>query len=228
MADVTVDSVLGPNSHVKDRLRCWLALHGLVLDDVVGDGNCQFYALQKQLSERYQVKVSAVDLRHKAVDWLRDNPNTRISLDDGPSMLELFQQIHPVDERTWERYLEDMYKHENLGLESWGDVITLYAVSALHHVRIFCLAAGDRSEFCQVIYCKTKQDSPLPRHIYVGTDGSHFVSTKGPYEWAQILTLPPGESTHPVIKSLTERRQYAIDAATARARNHVGTIMRSV
>ena len=68
----------------------WIGLRGFKIKDVPGDNNCQFHALTDQLEQLGISGWSAISMRKKTVQWLRENGEIRA-------------EIHPRYTRDWAR-----------------------------------------------------------------------------------------------------------------------------
>ncbi|KAH3756049.1 OTU domain containing protein [Pelomyxa schiedti] len=114
----------------RQRLAARLAMYQLKeRRDIPGDGNCQFYSLSDQM---YDTIHRAADLRRTAVAWLEAHKEW----DPGNgALLHYF-----VADQTWEAYCRQMSKSG-----TWGDNLTLIAISEHFRVRISVISsvAGD-------------------------------------------------------------------------------------
>ncbi|XP_053372781.1 uncharacterized protein LOC123559689 [Mercenaria mercenaria] len=102
---------------------------GLTMKDVYPDGNCLFTSICDQLRIRGDFSYTPRDLRHAAVDYLREHPNQ----DDGTPLLAFLAD----EERNWDKYLSSMRREGH-----WGDHFVIWALA---HVldRRFVIYRGD-------------------------------------------------------------------------------------
>lgn len=123
------------NEHVtiqKKRLHERLVLYGLVpRRDIPGDGNCQMYAVSDQI---YGTIDNHAAVRAAAVTWLRNNREQK--LDNGAELQ------HFVHDRPWEEYCAGMQKDK-----SWGDHLTLMAISEVFGVVLLIISSVEGDNF---------------------------------------------------------------------------------
>lgn len=156
-----------PITDSKSRLHYNLGLRGFVIKDVEALGNCQFDAVADQLNyNKYSKNETKATLRQKVVAWL-DEHKTLPTLPG--------QALKDLPEEPWDTYIENMRKDG-----TWGDQITLLALSALYQMTIVLMS--DASEDFVVITTLPEawNIQIIPeRIIYLGYySGVHYVSTR--------------------------------------------------
>lgn len=117
-----------PEDFMTDRelLSQRLKQYGLCERTVKGDGNCQFRAVADQL---YRTPHAHFGLRKAVVHRLRKRP-------------ELYSEYVPDDFPTYCRQMEKD--------GTWGDHVTLQAVSDLFGVKVYVLTSFPGSEFIEI------------------------------------------------------------------------------
>jgi len=132
----------GPQD-ARSRLSRHLGLRGFKIKDVPGDNNCQFHALTDQLEQLGISGWSAISMRKKTVQWLRENGGR--AMDDG-SVGESFKLRDSVGVEDWERYIREMSQH---GV-TWGDEATLLAASVIFKTEIVVISSLS-PDYCHTI-----------------------------------------------------------------------------
>ncbi|CAH1233739.1 NLRP10 [Branchiostoma lanceolatum] len=114
----------GTQTDTYNRLARHVAESGLTFRaEVPKDGNCMFHAVADQLFRTEGQSINHMQLRNRAVYFLRDNPYN----DNGDHLLAF------VPDQNWERYLATMSRDG-----TWGDHIVLQAMADMfgHDVSI--------------------------------------------------------------------------------------------
>jgi len=152
----------------KKRLAERLNLFGFKQVDVTGDGNCQFHAVARQLSNNFLGEATHQTLREKTVAWLRQNPEWNPWNEEGCNLKNF------VDE-DWEKYCDKMAKSG-----TWGDHVTLIAMVEILNVGIRIISSVVGDQFMTEIDPSTKSgDNSLGRDkvLFLGHRSEfHYVS----------------------------------------------------
>lgn len=142
---------------------------GTTVFHVPSDGNCMFSAIVDQLKLLGNFKYTTQSLRHKAVQYLRDNP---IHEDGTP--LECF-----LSAESWDSYLCRMGQ-EN----TWGDHLILNGIAELLRCRIMVATVTREQTSTNEIepsYCESEVT------LMIGLKGeTHFESLR-PMDWDERL-----------------------------------------
>jgi hypothetical protein len=178
----------GQDIHRK-RLAERLALFGFKQVDVTGDGNCQFHAVSRQLSNNFKGNVgdiSHLNLRKKAVEWLRQNPEWNPWKEEGCA-------LHNFVDEEWGRYCDRMAKSG-----TWGDHITLIALVEILNVGIRIISSVVGDQFMTEIDPSSKSgDSSLGRSkvLFLGHRSEfHYVSLVEDGDMMMSISTLPGVS----------------------------------
>lgn len=148
-----------------------MALRGFRVKDVPGDNNCQFHAVADQLEQIHICGHSALSLRTKTVQWLKENGDR--PMDDG-KIGERTLLRHSVGVEDWGRYIREMSEH---GV-TWGDEATLLAASVLFRAEIVVISSVSE-DYCHVVKPPELWKVPLDKRIYLGHYHEyHYVSTR--------------------------------------------------
>eukprot|EP01088_Endostelium_zonatum_P004791 TRINITY_DN1612_c0_g1_i1.p1 TRINITY_DN1612_c0_g1~~TRINITY_DN1612_c0_g1_i1.p1 ORF type:complete len:365 (+),score=111.88 TRINITY_DN1612_c0_g1_i1:87-1181(+) len=139
---------------MKDRL----ALYNMKERPVVGDGNCQFSAVADQLFNA--TKFHAL-LRQKVCDWLRSNKNFEIG--DGAKLSDF---LDTDSFSSWNKYVDYMSTSG-----SWGDHITLVAISNMFGISIMIVSSIDEKKAGKaggVVFIEPEnKEVPVKKMIYL-------------------------------------------------------------
>ncbi|CAH1238013.1 Hypp5498 [Branchiostoma lanceolatum] len=164
LTEVTVED--DSRTDTYNRLARHVAESGLTFrEEVPKDGNCMFHAVADQLFRTEGRKISHVDLRKQAVDYLRMNP-----YNGNDDHLSAF-----VPDQNWEVYLGTMSRDV-----TWGDHIVLQAMADMFGHDVSIVSSVEAENYVTILTPSTRTVSRKEPPLVLGHYAeNHYASLDG-------------------------------------------------
>ncbi|KAK3107298.1 hypothetical protein FSP39_011340 [Pinctada imbricata] len=154
------------SQRMMDMMKALSESIGREIHDVLPDGNCMFRSIIDQLRMQGELDWTAMSLRTKAVEYLRENPHQ----DDGTHLAEFL----PFDGDTWLEYLKRMSKDTE-----WGDNIILRGLAEVIGRNICIISAFGDLHNQTTVSPSVKRDTTESDDVFLGhINDQHYVSLR--------------------------------------------------